>query len=70
MSRIRVVVRKRPLSRKEAEHSRGSILEVAEMDPDASFAQLIVHEPKLKVDMTAYTEQHRFNFDMVAFRCL
>eukprot|EP00966_Prymnesium_polylepis_P198764 4606588-Prymnesium_polylepis.1 len=68
ISRIRVVVRKRPLSRKEAENSRSRVLEVAEMNQDASYAQLIVYEPKVKVDMTAYTEQHRFNYDMVTAR--
>lgn len=57
-SRIKVVVRKRPLGKKET----GNIIEV---HPQVSGqpAALTLHEPKLKVDMTAYIESHRFMYD-------
>ena len=63
-SKIKVVVRKRPLSKKERENSAGSIIEV---HPRLSGmpAALTVHEPKLKVDLTAYTETHKFLYDEV-----
>jgi kinesin family member 2/24 len=67
VNRIRVVVRNRPLSRKEIDGQMGSILEVPEAPVDEGEpASVVVHEPKLKVDMTAYTEQHRFLFDAVS----
>lgn len=65
VSRIRVVVRNRPLSRKEIDGSFKSILEVPELEDETGPAPLVIHEPKVKVDMTAYTEQHRFFFDAV-----
>ncbi|EME29829.1 Kinesin-like protein KIF2C [Galdieria sulphuraria] len=58
-SKIVVCVRKRPLSKKEKLKS----------DPDAIKAvdnTVHVFEPKLKVDLTKYTEVHPFTFD-VAF---
>ena len=59
-SRIKVVVRKRPLSKSERQTTQGSIIEVHEAPPTGGpSANLTIHEPKLKVDMTAYTEQHK-----------
>jgi kinesin family protein 2/24 len=58
-SKIVVCVRKRPLSKKEK----------LKNDPDAIKAMnntVQVFEPKLKVDLTKYTEVHPFTFD-VAF---
>lgn len=56
-SKIVVCVRKRPLSKKEK----------LKNDPDAIKASdntVHVFEPKLKVDLTKYTEVHPFTFDM------
>lgn len=58
--RIRVIVRKRPLNKKELERNEVDVLEC-----DAENATLYVHEPKLKVDLTRYTECHAFRFDDV-----
>lgn len=58
--RIRVIVRKRPLNKKEQE--KGEI-DVIQCDPES--ASLSVHEPKTKVDMTKYIETHQFCFDDV-----
>ena len=60
-SRIKVVVRKRPLS--SSEQGPG-ILQVVPT-PAGSPACLAVHEPKVKVDMTAYTDVHHFLYDCV-----
>lgn len=57
--RIKVVVRKRPLSRKEL---RARELDVVQT---GSRRTLTVHEPKQKVDLTRYTEMHTFTFDEV-----
>lgn len=58
--RIRVIVRKRPLNRKEVERGDSDVLEC-----DPSNSVLYVHEPKTKVDLTRYTESHAFCFDDV-----
>ena len=63
-SRIRVVVRKRPLSRREAEETHGSVLETPPAEPNKPQC-LIVHQPQLKVDMTAYVDTHKFLYDAV-----
>jgi kinesin family member 2/24 len=55
-SRIRVVVRKRPMSRKEKVKGDVDVVEINENE-------LILHEPKVKVDMTRYVESHAFAFD-------
>lgn len=57
--RIRVCVRKRPLNRKE--------LKRREMDITTIIGRrnLVINEPKMKVDLTRYTEQHQFVFDEV-----
>ena len=57
--RIQVVVRKRPLSRKEIEKSDQDI--VTGKPPNA----IILKEAKVKVDLTKYTEEHTFMFDHV-----
>merc|ERR1719421_57743 len=53
--RIQVVVRKRPLSRKERLGCQ-DVLECAGTD-------VCVHEPKVKVDLTKFVEKQRFCFD-------
>eukprot|EP00239_Pterosperma_sp_CCMP1384_P002961 CAMPEP_0197850796 /NCGR_PEP_ID=MMETSP1438-20131217/16398_1 /TAXON_ID=1461541 /ORGANISM="Pterosperma sp., Strain CCMP1384" /LENGTH=741 /DNA_ID=CAMNT_0043464153 /DNA_START=407 /DNA_END=2632 /DNA_ORIENTATION=+ len=58
--RIRVVVRARPLNRKEIAQKEQDI---CIMDP--ATASLTVHEPKVKVDLTRYIEQQNFAFDDV-----
>ncbi|CAO3587768.1 unnamed protein product [Absidia cylindrospora] len=55
--RIRVCVRKRPLSRKEVNHGE---LDIAQL-VGAHTIQL--NAPKTRVDLTRYTEQHSFTFD-------
>jgi kinesin family protein 2/24 len=58
--RIRVIVRKRPLNRREIDRGDNDVLQC---DPEN--ATLYVHEPKQKVDLTKYTESHVFRFDDV-----
>jgi kinesin family protein 2/24 len=58
--RIRVIVRKRPLNRREMDRGDSDVLQC---DPEN--ATLYVHEPKTKVDLTKYTESHAFCFDDV-----
>ncbi|TYH33680.1 hypothetical protein ES332_D13G075700v1 [Gossypium tomentosum] len=58
VAKIKVVVRKRPLNKKEISRKEDDIVTV---DENA----LTVHEPKLKVDLTAYVEKHEFCFDDV-----
>ncbi|KAH7431815.1 hypothetical protein KP509_08G068000 [Ceratopteris richardii] len=60
LARIKVVVRKRPLNKKEVAPKQEDIVTI-----DGSGSSLIVHEPKLKVDLTAYVEKHDFVFDAV-----
>ncbi|KAF1796706.1 P-loop containing nucleoside triphosphate hydrolase protein [Mucor lusitanicus] len=57
--KIRVCVRKRPLSKKEIDKGDK---DVAPMNGNRS---LQINEPKLKLDLTKYTEQHAFTFDDV-----
>ncbi|KAF8401476.1 hypothetical protein HHK36_012415 [Tetracentron sinense] len=59
LAKIKVVVRKRPLNKKELSRKEDDIVTVY----DNSY--LAVHEPKLKVDLTAYVEKHEFCFDAV-----
>lgn len=54
---IRVVVRKRPLSRTETNRNDKDILEIR------SNGMVLVHEPKVKVDLTKVTETQTFVFD-------
>ncbi|KAJ8766441.1 hypothetical protein K2173_022500 [Erythroxylum novogranatense] len=58
VAKIKVVVRKRPLNKKEIARKEDDIVSVCENS-------LTVHEPKLKVDLTAYVEKHEFCFDAV-----
>lgn len=57
-SKISVLIRKRPLNKKEINKSDHDIIEI----PNPY--KIIVRETKLKVDLTKYIEQHNFNFDM------
>ncbi|XP_068325606.1 kinesin-like protein KIN-13A isoform X2 [Pyrus communis] len=59
VAKIKVVVRKRPLNKKELSRKEEDIVTVYDN------AYLTVHEPKLKVDLTAYVEKHEFCFDAV-----
>ncbi|KAJ9154508.1 hypothetical protein P3X46_027832 [Hevea brasiliensis] len=58
VAKIKVVVRKRPLNKKEIARKEDDIVTVSDN-------ALTVHEPKLKVDLTAYVEKHEFCFDAV-----
>ncbi|XP_074292267.1 kinesin-like protein KIN-13A [Silene latifolia] len=58
VAKIRVVVRKRPLNKKELARKEDDIVTVYDN-------ALSIHEPKLKVDLTAYVEKHEFCFDAV-----
>ncbi|MCO5550220.1 hypothetical protein L7F22_003702 [Adiantum nelumboides] len=60
LARIKVVVRKRPLNKKEFARKEEDIVTI-----DESGCSVTVHEPKLKVDLTAYVEKHDFVFDAV-----
>lgn len=57
--KIRVIIRKRPLSKKEIEKGEIDIIELR------SKASLVVKEQKTKVDMSKYIEEHNFFFDNV-----
>ncbi|KAI8054927.1 P-loop containing nucleoside triphosphate hydrolase protein [Gilbertella persicaria] len=57
--KIRVCVRKRPLSKKEVERGEKDIT------PTAGVRSINVNEPKMKLDLTKYIEQHSFTFDDV-----
>ncbi|MED6210282.1 Kinesin-like protein KIN-13A [Stylosanthes scabra] len=59
VAKIKVVVRKRPLNKKELAKKEDDVVSVSD------YAYLTVHEPKLKVDLTAYVEKHDFCFDAV-----
>jgi kinesin family protein 2/24 len=59
VAKIKVVVRKRPLNRKELSRKEEDAVTVHDL------SSLTVYEPKLKVDLTAYVEQHEFCFDAV-----
>eukprot|EP01001_Neometanema_parovale_P007927 NODE_420_length_2516_cov_42.893021_g399_i0.p1 GENE.NODE_420_length_2516_cov_42.893021_g399_i0~~NODE_420_length_2516_cov_42.893021_g399_i0.p1 ORF type:complete len:724 (+),score=202.64 NODE_420_length_2516_cov_42.893021_g399_i0:55-2172(+) len=55
-SRICVAVRKRPLNRTEVSQGQGDICM-------CDGTTLTVHAPKVRVDLTRFTEKHNFNFD-------
>ncbi|KAJ3344629.1 Kinesin-like protein kif24 [Entophlyctis luteolus] len=57
--RIRVCVRKRPLNRKELKSNQVDVANVLDR------RTLVVNEPKVKVDLTKFVEQHEFTFDEV-----
>ncbi|KAL9652443.1 hypothetical protein ABK040_000016 [Willaertia magna] len=58
-SNITVAVRKRPLNENEKNRGESDILEVV------NDFELVIHEPKQKVDLTRYVEKHPFCFDEV-----
>ncbi|CAH9122819.1 unnamed protein product [Cuscuta epithymum] len=58
VAKIKVVVRKRPLNKKELTKNEEDIIETRTN-------ALTVHETKLKVDLTQYQEKHEFVFDAV-----
>ncbi|CAK7356686.1 unnamed protein product [Dovyalis caffra] len=58
VAKIKVVVRKRPLNKKELAKNEEDII-------DTHSNSLTVHETKLKVDLTEYIEKHEFVFDAV-----
>ncbi|KAI0524349.1 hypothetical protein KFK09_003716 [Dendrobium nobile] len=60
VAKIKVVVRKRPLNKKEKTKKEEDIITI---DHNRKF--LTVHETKLKVDLTEYVEKHEFVFDAV-----
>ncbi|PSN29723.1 Kinesin-like protein Klp10A [Blattella germanica] len=54
---ITVCIRKRPLNKKELEKKEVDVISVPNKD------HIIVHEPKLKFDLTKYLENQNFRFD-------
>ncbi|XP_010542244.1 PREDICTED: kinesin-like protein KIN-13B [Tarenaya hassleriana] len=58
VAKIKVVVRKRPLNKKESVKNEEDIVET-------NSNTLAVYETKLKVDLTSYVEKHQFVFDSV-----
>ncbi|XP_026670826.1 kinesin-like protein KIF2A isoform X2 [Ceratina calcarata] len=54
---ITVCVRKRPLNKKEVARKEVDVISVPSKD------QMVVHEPKAKVDLTKYLENQIFRFD-------
>lgn len=60
VAKIKVVVRKRPLNKKEMAKKEEDVIDV---EPNSN--SLTVYERKLKVDLTEYVEKHEFLFDAV-----
>lgn len=60
VAKIKVVVRKRPLNKKEIAKREEDIISI-----DPNTRSLTVHESKVKVDLTEYVEKHGFVFDAV-----
>ncbi|OMO92058.1 hypothetical protein CCACVL1_06928 [Corchorus capsularis] len=60
VAKIKVVVRKRPLNKKEIAKKEEDIITI-----ESNSNALTVHEKKLKVDLTEYVEKHEFVFDAV-----
>ena len=56
--KIRVIVRKRPLSKKESSKGENDIVDIRGTN------QIVVKELKTKVDLTKYIEEHSFIFDL------
>ena len=56
--KIRVIVRKRPLGKKEIAKNDTDIVDIR------NNKQVVVKELKVKVDLTKYVEEHAFNFDL------
>jgi len=57
-ARIRVLVRKRPLNAREARRGEGDAVAV-----DPATGGLVLAAPRVRVDMTPFTERHAFTFD-------
>jgi kinesin family protein 2/24 len=57
--RIRVIVRKRPLNKREIQKNDFDNIEMFKNN------KLIVKELKSKLDLTKYIEEHHFTFDAV-----
>ncbi|CAJ1419210.1 unnamed protein product [Effrenium voratum] len=55
-SRLSVVVRKRPMNKREVQTAQQDVVLCRD-------SAVIVREPKLKVDLTRYVEEHNFLFD-------
>ncbi|GJM93851.1 hypothetical protein PR202_ga10443 [Eleusine coracana subsp. coracana] len=60
VAKIKVVVRKRPLNKREISKKEEDIIDIEQRSNS-----LTVHETKLKVDLTEYVEKHEFVFDAV-----
>ncbi|KAL1804795.1 hypothetical protein ACET3Z_027863 [Daucus carota] len=60
VAKIKVVVRKRPLNKREVAKTEEDIITI---DPNTN--SLSVHEKKFKVDLTEYVEKHDFFYDAV-----
>ncbi|XP_047341166.1 kinesin-like protein KIN-13B [Impatiens glandulifera] len=60
VAKIKVVVRKRPLNKKELAKNEEDIVTI-----ESRSNSLTVHETKLKVDLTEYMEKHEFVYDAV-----
>ncbi|XP_076889823.1 kinesin-like protein KIN-13B [Bidens hawaiensis] len=60
VAKIKVVVRKRPLNKKELARNEQDIISI-----DSNTGSLTVYESKVKVDLTEYVEKHGFVFDAV-----
>lgn len=58
--KIRVIVRKRPLNKKELDRGDYDVLEC-----ESRCSTVFVNEPKVKVDLTKFVERHCFSFDDV-----
>lgn len=63
--KIRVCVRKRPLTRKEITKGGIGALDVLTCACTDRSQIAVVHEPKQKVDLSKYMENHPFKFDQV-----
>ena len=61
--RIRVIVRKRPMSKKEASDG-GEVDVIHPLDYD-DYGRILVHQPKTKLDLTKEVETTSFAFDNV-----
>ena len=56
--KIRVVIRKRPLSKRELNKNEKDVIEIKDK------MTVIVKEQRQKVDLTKYIEEHKFKFDL------
>ena len=60
--RIRVIVRKRPMSGREASESQVDVIHPLDYD---DYGRVLVHQPKTKLDLTKEVETTSFAFDNV-----